>query len=122
MDPNIIPSQIPTRVNKICLREVSCLREGKENTGYCQEGFWPWQKNVDLTKGSEAELYWKWLQKIFDPPPTPPKRGHNIPKKGTISFDFETTLAWYIIVVSRFAQIILFPHPHTRKWKMDATW
>ena len=73
MDPNIIPSQIPTWVNKI---KVSCLWEGKGREGkywHCQEGgrILTLAKNVDLTKGSQAELYWKWLWKIFDPPSTP---------------------------------------------------
>ena len=80
--PNILGYiQIPTWVNKI---KVSCLWEGKENTGIAKKGagFWPWQKNVDLTKGSQAELYWKWLQKIFDPPPTPPKKGSQHSQKG----------------------------------------
>ena len=77
---------------------------------------WIWQK---AQRPSYIE---NGFRKFLTRPQPPKKSGHNIPKKGTISFDFETTLAWYIIVVSRFAQIILFPHPHTRKWKMDATW
>ena len=41
MDPNIIPSQIPTGVNKI---KVSCLREGKENTGIAKKDSDPGKK------------------------------------------------------------------------------
>ena len=91
-------------------------REGKENTGIAKKGagFWPWQKNVDLTKGSQAELYWKWLRKIFDPPSTPQKVVTTFPKRGL--FPSIVKPPWYIIVVTRFAQTILSPPP-TRKWK-----
>ena len=81
MDPNIIPSQIPTRVNKICLREVSCLREGKENTGIAKKDSDPGKKMWIWQKAHRPSYIENGFRKFLTRP-QPPKKGSQHSQKG----------------------------------------
>ena len=82
MDPNIIPSQIPTGVNKI---KVSWCNTWKGKYWHCQEG----GRILTLAKkcGSDKRLRGRVILKMasenFWPAPNPPKKGvTTFPKRG----------------------------------------
>ena len=83
MDPNIIPSQIPTWVNKI---KVSCLREKREGKyWHCQEGgrILTLAKKCGYDKSLTGRVILKMASENFWPAINPPKSGHNM-ANGTI--------------------------------------
>ena len=80
--------------------KVSCLWEGKGREGkywHCQEGgrILTLAKKCGSDKRLTGRVILKMASEIFWPAIKPPKNGHNIPKKGTISFDCETTLVYH---------------------------